>query len=976
MTAAQAAPLSARPTLQNYARLPLSFERNQGQADPRVQFIARGRESALFLTPTEAVFALVDKKPTPASGREPNGGDPRKPTPPSRTALRMQLVGADPGAKATAEQPLAGRVNYFIGRDPRQWHADVPTFGRAGFHGVYPGVDLVYYGSQQRLEYDFVVAPHADPAQIKLRFAGADRVWVDRQGDLIVGMHGRILTWRKPSVYQEGKGGKQAVSGRFRMKSLPDGQSQVSFALGNYDARRPLVIDPILTYSTLIGGTSNGEVANGIAVDRDGNAYITGNTASIDYPTTSGSAQPVSKSPLNGGEVVITKFNAAGTALVYSTFLGGSDQEMATGIAVDASGAAYVTGLTKSRDFPVTPGAFQAANKGTSWTVFVTKLNAAGSALAYSTYLGGSSGNPFNGGEWGEAIAVDSGGNAYVAGWTESLDFPVTPGAFQTTGKIGVDAFVTKLNPTGTGLVYSTFLGGTGNDYGYAIAVDGSGAAYVGGQTASADFPVTPGAFQKTKGAGTFTANSFVTKIDPAGAFLVYSTYLRESNEGSAHAITVDNGGNAYVVGFSTSTDFPITPGAFQTTNRALGGNKCAYVTKLNPTGSAPVYSTFLGGNNYSTITGIAVDSSGKASVVGYTGAADFPTTIGAFQRAMGGGPGTGNVFVTKFDAAGTALIYSTFIAANSTSVGNGIALDSNGDAYVTGYTFSTNFPVTPGAFQATNRSDNSSTVFVTKLSTNPIFPDFNNNGHTDLLIQNPRTGGIASWFMQGAQWTGGAFFSLTPPTEYALVGAGDFSGNGATTLVLQSLKDNRLVFWYTGGVNNATIIGGDFISVIPQAGWKVVGVGDFNGDGKSDLVFQNQTTNQVAIWFMNGAAFQGGVLMPFTPPAGWKAVGAGDFNGDGFSDLAFQNQSTRQIALWYMNGPTYVDGTILTTLPAAGWKVTGVGDYNGDGYADLLFQHQTTNQGAVWYLKGNAFLGGDLISLTPPAGWHIVGPR
>jgi len=982
LVAAEAAPLpthpAAHPVLHNYARLPLSFERNLGQTDRRVRFLARGRESTLFLTPTEAVFALTEGKPGPQSRPGPKSRGNLLLTPTSHTALHMQLVGADPEASAAADRPLTGRINYFIGRDPRQWHTGVPTYARARFHQVYPGVDLIYYGNQQHLEYDFVVAPHADPTRIQLRFAGAQNVRVNTAGDLLVGMQGQTLTWRKPSVYQEGESGRQTVAGRFRLKRLPDGQSRVSFALGRYDAHRPLVIDPVLTYSTYLGGTGSGEdFASSIAVDSDGNAYVAGSTSANDFPTTSGSYRPVNtKPPTSGSMAFVTKFNATGTALVYSTYLGGSGSDGINGIAIDATGASYVTGSTTSSNFPVTPGAFQSTNKGTFGTCFVTKFNAAGSALVYSTYLGGSSGNPNNSGETAFGIAIDGGGNAYVTGETASADFPTTPGAFQTAFKGNYDAFATKLNASGTALAYSTFLGGVGNDYGYAITVDGGGAAYVAGQTASADFPITPGAFNTTKGAGAFTANTFVTRVDPTGATLNYSTYLKESKEGAAHGVAVDSFGSAYVVGFTTSTDFPVTPGAFQRTKRALGGDKSAYVTKLNPTGSAAVYSTYLGGTNYSTAVGIAVDRSGKASVVGYTGAADFPTTVGAFERTMGGGAGTANVFVTRFDAAGAALIYSTFIAAGRQSVSSAIALDSSGNAYVTGDTFATDFPTTQGAFQRTNRSSNFTNVFVTKLSTNPIFPDFNNNGYTDLLLQNSGTGAIASWFMKGAQWTGGAYFSLTPPTEYALVGTGDFSGNGATTLVLQSLSTGRLVFWYTGGTNHATITGGDFIAVAPLAGWKVVGVGDFNGDGKSDLVFQNQGTNQISVWFMNGATYLGGTRLSSLPATGWKVVGSGDFNTDGFTDLVFQNQGTGKIAIWYMNGTTYTGGSMITTIPAAGWKVAGVGDYNGDGYADLLFQTPATDQAALWYLKGSTFLGGDPLSLTPPSGWHIVGPR
>jgi hypothetical protein len=970
------------PVVRDFGRLPLSFERNQGQTDAHVRFLTHSGDSTLFLSPSEAVFTIPaqsarqSEKQTLLGKGSKNHRAAAKIT---RVSLRMQMVGSNPTASILQQQPLSGRINYLIGKDPDKWHARVPTFGRVGFHGVYPGVDLVYYGNQRHLEYDFVVAPHADPKQIQLHFAGAQSVRVDKAGNLVVRAQGRELKWRKPAVYQQDAVGKRSVAARFRLKRLPDGRTGVRFALGDYNPARSLVIDPVLLYSTYLGGSgaNGGDDAIAIAVDSSGNAYITGQAGSTDFPTTSGAFQTVNHTGTGYSNTFVTKLNPTGTTLLYSTYIGGDDRDVGRSITVDSSGNAYITGSTGSLDFPTTPGAFQPVNytgSGSS-NAFVTKLNPTGTALVYSTFLGGSSLTQATG------IAIDSSGNAYIAGNTYSSDFPTTPGAFQRTNKgNSYNAFVTKLNSTGAALVYSTYLGGTTGEKAAGIAIDSDGDAYITGNTYSSDFPTTEGAFQRVNHrTGQAAANAFVTKVNATGTALIYSTYLGGTggnpNFGDqATGIAIDSGGNAYVTGAASSADFPTTPGAFQPVNRSQitnGGN--AFVTKLNPTGTALVFSTFLGGSYEDTAYGIAVNGNGNAYVAGNTYSTDFPTTSGAFQRVDTAAAGFKNAFVTKLNPIGTALVYSTYLRSGQAF---GFALDSIGNAYVTGGTNAQDFPTTTGAFQRANIGQGGENATVTKLSTMPIFLDFNNDGHTDLLIQNSTTNAIASWFMNGSTWISGAYFSLTPPSDYALVGAGDFSGNGATTLVLQSRTTNQIAFWYTTGANNATIPGGNFLNTTPPAGWKVAGVGDFNGDGKSDLVLQNQTTNQVAIWFMNGYLYQGGVLMPFTPPTGWTVAGVGDFNTDGFPDIAFQNQTTGQIALWYMNGSTYVGGTLLTTVPVSGWKVVGVGDYNGDGSADLLFQNQTSNQAAVWYLKNGDFVGGDVLSLTPPAGWKIVGPR
>jgi len=597
----------------------------------------------------------------------------------------MKLRGCAAHPQGEGRELLAGYYNYLIGNDPTRHATYVRRYQEAWVKGVYAGIDMRYYLEGGRLRYDWVVQPGGDPSQIVFELEGSEKTYIDSEGRLVFVTRFGEVKLAELRVYQ----GDREIGGRFVER-----QGGWGIAVGSYDPTQLLVIDP-LVYSTYIGG-SDGEMGYAIAVDGSGNAYVTGWTSSTDYDVTLGAFQTTYR---DGGDVFVTKLNATGTALVYSTYIGGSAFERGHGIAVDGSGNAYVTGSTWSTNYPVTPGAFQTTNGGGLGDVFVTKLNATGTALVYSTYIGGS--------YWDEgyAIAVDGGGNAYVTGYTKSTDYDVTPGAFQTTKGGRQDVFVTKLNETGTALVYSTYIGGSGYEVGYGIAVDGSGNAYVTGYTDSPDYDVTPGAFQTTKGG---YRDVFVTKLNETGTALVYSTYIGGSGGDEGYGIAVDGSGNAYVTGYTYSTDYDVTPGAFQTTN---GGGRDVFVTKLNATGTALVYSTYIGGSNNDEGYGIAVDGSGYAYVTGWTLSTDYDVTPGAFQTTNGGGR---DVFMTKLNATGTALVYSTYIGGSGEDRGYAIAVDGSGNAYVTGYTESTNYDVTPRIFQATNEGRQD--VFVTKV--------------------------------------------------------------------------------------------------------------------------------------------------------------------------------------------------------------------------------------------------------------------
>jgi Ca2+-binding RTX toxin-like protein len=656
-----------------YGRLPLSFEPNRGQSGRAVRYLARGAGYGLYLTEREAVLALA----RPAKqGRRPG----------RRAALRLGFVGANEHPRLTAERRLAGRVNYLRGKQRSRRQRNIPTYRRVRYRALWPGTDLVFYGRGGALEYDLVLGPYADPARIALRLRGARRLRLDRSGDLIVDLKGGgSLRQRRPLAYQRVAGQRRPVRSRYTLGA----KGRLGFRLGAYDRRRPLVIDPLLAYSTYLGG-GNTDYAFGIALDAAGSAYVTGTTFSSDFPTNN----PLL--PANAGyfDTFVTKLTPSGRALAYSTYLGGSNGEDGYGIAVDVAGSAYVTGKTNSSDFP-TKNALQPMFGGHA-DVFVAKLKPSGDALAYSTYLGGS------GFDSGYGIAVDSAGSAYVSGNTCSTDFP-TKNALQPTyggGQLEVcgDALVAKLTPSGDALAYSTYLGGGDGDLGSGIAVDAAGSAYVTGQTTSTDFPTKNPLQGSLRGAG----NAFVAKLTPSGQALAYSTYLGGSSGHSccawddsdgANGIAVDGEGSAYVTGHTVSTDFP-TKNPLQGSLRGSGN---AFVTKLTPSGDALAYSTYLGGSGFDAGSGIAVDRWGSAHVTGHTSSTDFPTK----NPLQGTLRGSRDAFVAKLTPSGDALSYSTYLGGSGdppggigdSDGGNGIAVDGAGSAYVTGPTFSTDFP-------------------------------------------------------------------------------------------------------------------------------------------------------------------------------------------------------------------------------------------------------------------------------------------
>ena len=637
--------------------LPFSFAPNLGQTDPRVKFLARSGGMTLFLTSTETVFVTT------------------------RCAVRMRLVGANPESEAQGVDALPGRQHSLVGRDPSRWRTDVPTYARVRYRNIYRGIDVLYYGAEGRqLEYDFVVAPGADPGAIRLAFDGVDRLALDESGDLVLHVGETHFRFGKPRVYQVTAAGQRRVDGAWMF----DDASTVRFRLGTYDPREVLVIDPTVAAATYLGGTGTDQ-AFAVALGSDGSVFVTGNTASANFPTQFGSFEPTGR---GGVDAFVVKLNNTLAVALYSTFLGGSADDAGRGIAVDTAGNAYVTGFTTSTDFPTTPTAVLPSRPlgeaaGVS-DAFVVKLNSQGSALVYGTYLGGTSS------DIGLGIAVDAAGNAFVTGGTFSADFPVTAGASQLTIGGDRDAFVVGLNSTGTAFLYSTFLGGAGTDVGNAITIDTLGAVYVTGSTTCAvapcstatDFPTTPGVVSPLRppfeAAG--VTDVFVTKVDQSGA-RVYSTYIGGTGADEGVSIVVDQGGDAIVTGATSSANFPVSASFVPFT-----GALQAFLTKLNPTASALMFSRSVPTTApLAAGLGIGQDASGRLYVAG--------------SEIRGGAPQT-DAFVIEFSPAGTSPTAEFFVGGAGDDVAFGIVVDPGGTVYLVGQTNSVAGLSTAGAFQ------------------------------------------------------------------------------------------------------------------------------------------------------------------------------------------------------------------------------------------------------------------------------------
>jgi uncharacterized repeat protein (TIGR01451 family) len=805
--------------VQNLLQSPMSFEANQGQTDSHVKFLSRGTGYTLFLTSSEAVLALSSVNtrlaaPGRISGFGSNPANPLsvgnldrtpqpaavEPRPAAREdVLQMRLVGANSAPQISGVDETSAKSNYYIGNDPSKWRINVSNFAKVHYAAVYPGVDLVYYGNQRQLEYDFVVAPGADPSVITLGFAqpnGANKdlpLHINADGDLVAHLSGGDVSFHKPIVYQTGRDEtKQPIDGRYTLKA--DGQAR--FELGPYDHSKQLVIDPIISFATYLGG-SNEDLATGIGVDKYTDIVIAGSTRSADFPlfTPLETYHGGTCAGLPCRDVFVSKFNPTGTKLQYSTYIGGSNDDVATQLVLDMAGDMFVAGYTLSTDFPVTPKAFQKTFGGGTVTgdAFFFELASKGIGLEFASYLGGS------GEDMAYGMAVDGVPSAtpdvYIVGSTTSTNFPTTTGAFQRTCGLNQqgtcsNGFVTKTNSKGSQLVYSTYLGGSGGlgDAAYGITVDINENAYISGITGSPNFPTTAGAYKTTCGSDSLCNGSydgFVSELTFAGTGLVFSTFLGGSSYDYTAGIAVDGAGGIYVSGNTISTDFPTTAGAAQTTFGGMSagcspttGAICGdvTVTKLNPGGATLAYSTYLGGSldEYPGMS-MAVDASGNAYITGQTDSTNFPL-VNPFQPTYGGG--ASDAFVTVVNSTGTAFTSSSYLGGNGQDFGYRTALDAAGDIYVTGGTLSTNFPVKAGVFQTICGTDGTCNGGLMDSWTAKLVASadlsINNSGSPNpvksganltytIVVRNNGPDTAINISMNDVTPTGTTFFSVTP---------------------------------------------------------------------------------------------------------------------------------------------------------------------------------------------------------------------
>lgn len=631
--------------------LPLSFEVNRGQADADVKFVGRGDGFGLLLKPAEAVLTL--RKPRPALAVNP-------PEAFTSHQLSMKLEGAASKPSVTGVDRQIARANYFIGNDPAKWIRGVETYSGVLYSGVYPGVDLAFYANHQKLEYDFTMAPYADPQEIRLRFEGADDVELGAGGALILRTAAGDVKHDRPVAYQEANGSRLPVLAAF--KEFTDGT--IGFQVGDYDRTRPLVIDPVLVYSSYLGGAAT-DSCKGLIIDKSGNAFLAGDSFSSNF---------LSHATTTNSDIFLGKLNKNGLLLTYA-FFGGSKNDSTTGLALDPTGNIYVSGVTESSNFPVF-NSFASALVGVS-DAFVVKLTPSGEQFFYSNLLGGS------GQESGVSVAADATGNAYVTGRTTSADFPLVAAIQPTYGGGDSDAFITKIAQDGKSVIYSSFLGGGSAEnpnVRTGISVDAFGNAYVTGETQSANFP-TKNALRAAKTGAASSLDGFVTKINPSGSDFVYSTYLGGSEDDSAFAVTSDTSGNAYVTGRTKSPSFT---GSAST--RVVNGTNDFFAAKLNSSGSAISYLTFFGGAlGDESGNAIVLDASGNAVIAGSAG--DGLTTVQAVQSYFRGG--ATDAFVAKLSSAG-AVTFSTYIGGSGDEVAEAVGVDSDGAILITGSTDST----------------------------------------------------------------------------------------------------------------------------------------------------------------------------------------------------------------------------------------------------------------------------------------------
>jgi hypothetical protein len=859
------------------------FIENRGQFEDGVAFLAQMPFGNILFSPGEIVFQLIASKEAMQN-------------------VQMAFVGAEANPRIEALQQTPGTFNYLYGNDPRRWVSGVPAYQNIRFHNLYPEIDLLVLGQDGGVKYEYRIKPGGRVEDIRVRYDGVEAVKVNSQNQLEIATESGLLLEDEPVSYQVIDGKKRDVKTSYIIDSAGD----LRFKAEAYQRDAELVIDPQLAFSTFLGGSGQ-EVDGGIAIDLAGNIYVTGYTYSGNFPKSlKAYDRTFAGLPF---DAFVTKLNPAGSGLVYSTYLGGNAKDAGLGISVDQYGQATVCGYTESPNFPTTIGAFDRTPGGAS-DAFLTKLNAAGTKLVYSTLVGGSLSDEATG------LAVDQNGNTCLTGTTLSADFPTTVRAYDTTFS-GGDAFLAKVNSSGTGLVFSTFFGGSGEEKGLGISLDASENIFIIGTTTSANLPTTSGAFDKTLGG---SQDLFVTKFNAAGNSLIFSTYLGSNGmDGTLGGLAVDNGRNVYVTGFTESNGYPTTSGAFDS---AFSGSNEAFLTKLNAAGSALVYSTYLGGSNIEYGRSVGVDAIGNAMVTGYTKSANWPITNDAYDRTFSGDQ---DIFLTLLNPAGKGLLYSTYVGgsgADRTSAG--LAQDAYGNVFIIGSTGSTNFPKTSGAYDRTYGGARDSFILKFYISL-PVLvvdgDDFNGNYSCDPAVFRPTSG---SWIIKDTGTFAWGDYGDIPAN-------GDYDGDYAAEIAVWRPGEGT---WYINGT--LPVKWGEPGDIpVPR---------NYFGDWATDLAVWRPADG---VWYIKGSS---NVL--------WGQAGdfpvPGDYDGNGWDEVAVWRPST---GTWLIKGiGNYIWG-------AAG-DIPVPGDYNGDLKTDLAFWRPSNG---TWYIK---FLGG----WTTTVRWGQLG--
>ena len=1030
----------------NFGRMPVYFTANEGQMDERVAFHITGKDKEIYFTQEGVTFALIPND---------NAGDENS----RRWVVKLDFVGFNQGVRLRGEDATGAVISYFKG-NPEEWQTGISTYSKLVYENLWPGIDLVYRGAENHLKYEFVVHPGADPGKIRMRYRGASGVNVNEEGELEIETPLGDFADGRPVAYQEKEGKRVGVETAYDLFEGDKGLYIYGFHIVEYDRSQTLIIDPaVLIYCGYIGGFDY-DAHTKITVDSSGCAYIAGQT----YSKAATFPDIVGPDIWHNGnaDAFVAKIKSDGTGLVYCGYIGGSESDYGYDIAVDSSGCAYITGATESTEgsFPEIVGPDLSHNG--SQDVFVAKVNTAGTGLSYCGYIGGSDH------DYGYGIAVDSAGSAYVTGGAQSTQasFPVTVGPDLMHMGGYDDVFVAKVKSDGTGLVYCGYIGGSASDLGYDIAVDNMGYAYVTGRTKSTEvsFPTIMGPDLTFNGGSYYDYEDvFVAKVKSDGTGLVYCGYIGGYSADFGYGIAVDGSGSAYVAGVTSSseTTFPVSVGPDMTSN----GSSDVFVAKVYASGTGLSYCGYIGGSDYDYCDDIAVDSSGCVYVTGttYSTETTFPVTIGPDLTHNG----DTDVFVAKVKNNGAGLVYCGYIGGALNENGTGVAVDGLGNAYVSGYTRSTeaSFPVTKGPDLTQNGYWD---VFVTKIDYYPVKNDFNSDRCGDIVWRNYGTGGNVLWYLSstiatpglsqgnlqnmtmepgpepvqtfqdvweageilymdekvyhdvlevdvpqerievkvykdalaagpvffrpGAKGIAGdiqelmkseahqagvqaivilgtAYLNTITNTNWRIEATGDLNGDGNVDILWRHYVSGQNAVWYMSG---RIIIGTAYLTTITDTLWRIEGTGDFNGDGNTDILWRHYGNGKNALWYMSGSVVIGTTYLGAITDVNWRIEATGDFDRDGNTDFVWRHYVSGQNALWYMSGSTHMGTVSLTAVTDVYWAIAGAGDFNGDGNTDLLWRHYVSGSNSVWYMSGPAIIGTEALSSVGDLNWKI----